>query len=698
MRPAPILPLLVALFAPAPALAQPRPERTHAITGDDYFTINVIDSCALSPDGSLVAYTEARWDESLDKRNTDLWVVDVRTKEPLRLTFDPASDSHPEWSPDGRWIYFTSAPERAGEEKPPYDGETQVWRISPTGGEAQPVTRVEGGVEAFELARSGRTLYYTVPREHFDEDEWKSLRKENKGLEFGHGVVELSDLRRLDLTTWRDETVLESSRVIQEFAVSPDESRIAMLTTPDRNLITNEGWSRVDVWTRAAGETLTLPDALWREQAPTPFGWLLGLEWSDDSRALAFRIDFDGHPGELFVAEFDDRKHTGSTRIVRPNEVTLDGGLIDWIPGSRDLCFVAEDHARVRAYCVRAVRNGRQGAAETLTPGDVAVAVLSFGRAPDRMAVVTPGLDHPPDVFLVSWASGSPLFERLTRANPHVDEWMLPSIRIVSWKAPDGATVEGILELPAGYDPARDGPLPMAVEIHGGPTSATRYSMSFAIYGRTLFPARGWAVLSPNYRGSTGYGDKFLVDLIGRENDIEVQDILAGVDSMVERGIADPGRLAVMGWSNGGYLTNCLITTTDRFKAASSGAGMFDIVSQWSAQDTPGHNINYQRGLPWEAEEAYRSASPIFNAENITTPTVIHVGGADERVPPIHSRALYRAMRHYLHVPVELIVYPGEPHSLGKRSNRKAKMEWDQAWFDHHVLGKASQGDPPADR
>jgi len=226
----------------------------------------------------------------------------------------------------------------------------------------------------------------------------------------------------------------------------------------------------------------------------------------------------------------------------------------------------------------------------------------------------------------------------------------------------------------------------MVVAIHGGPTAMSKYRFQFWTYGRTLLPARGYAVLLPNYRGSTGYGDDFVTELVGRENDIDVQDILSGVDAMVERGIADPDRLGVMGWSNGGFLTNCIIARTDRFKAASSGAGVIDQVMQWGIEDTPGHVINFMEGnLPWSDPAEYRAGSPLFNLQKVRTPTLIHVGQNDPRVPAAHSRTLYRGLRYYLKVPTELIVYPGEGHGLTTYTHRKAKMEWDLAWFDRYI-------------
>lgn len=225
------------------------------------------------------------------------------------------------------------------------------------------------------------------------------------------------------------------------------------------------------------------------------------------------------------------------------------------------------------------------------------------------------------------------------------------------------------------------------MQLHGGPTWAEPYALRLSTRGHGLWAARGWAVFHPNYRGSTGYGDDFLVQLVGAENAIEVADILSGVDHLVAQGIADPDQLGVMGWSNGGYLTNCVITQTDRFKAASSGAGVFDQTLQWATEDTPGHVINYMQGLPWEVPDAHLAASPLFSADSISTPTVIHVGEHDPRVPVEHARALYRALHVYLDVPVELLVYPGQGHSLSPPTFRAAKMAWDRAWFDNYVLG-----------
>lgn len=666
--------------------------RDHDITSDDYFTIGVITNCVMSPDGKYAAYTESRWEPPNEKRNMDLWVVEVGSKVVRRLTFDPAVDYSPKWSPDSRWIYFTSRRTRAGEEHPPYDGKRQVWRVRADGGEPFAVTRVKGGIDRYDLSRDGKTLYYTVGTEDVD-DEWKDLRKEYKDLEYGHGVVEFSQLWKLDLASWRAEKLIDEKRVIRSFSVAPDGRRIAMITTPNELLITNEGQSRLDVYDARSKTVTPLPDRMWRDEAPSPYGWLGAPDWSHDGNSLAFIVDFDGYPAEVLVANLsvsDTGEETVSIqKLRRLNEVSVTGSHVQWRGDSHDLCFVAEDHARVRVYCVADVIGGEQGSSRELTPGDISVDAFSLASSGKAVAVVMSTVTHPPDVFLYPNDGPASAPARLTHANPQVDTWKLPSIEIMSWTSPDGTTVDGILELPPGYQPGTK--LPAIIELHGGPTASSKLRMRFWVYGRVLMAARGYAVLSPNYRGSTGYGDKFLTDLIGHKNDLDVADILSGVDAFVERGIADPDRLGVMGWSAGGYLTNCLITKTTRFKVASSGGGILDTAMQWGTEDTPGHVINFQQGFPWNQADGMRAASPLFDLDKVTTPTIIHVGEVDPRCPPAHSRALYRALHEYLGVPTELVIYTGQGHSPMTYTTRKAKMAWDLAWFDKYLPVKKTE-------
>ena len=655
-------------------------QRDHVIVPEDYFSLVYAGSPAVSPDTESVAWIQSGWTGPGAGRKSELWLTDLDARTSRRLTFDLARPHGPVWSGNGEWIYFGGRWDR-GEENPPYDGSHQVWRIRPDGTGLFSVTRLEDGVGLFELTSDGSRLYYTVGEENHD-DEWEDLKQKWSDLEYGHGVIEYNEVRVLDLSSWRDEQVLEATRVINFMALTRDGGKLAMQTTPDEEIIFNEGWSRIDVLDLASGDIEHVTSQAWREDHPSPFGWITEMNWAHDGKALAFGIAYDGFAQQLWVADWrDDDVHL--QRITRPHPVSLQGDIA-WRGKSRDLNYLGEDRGRVRVYQVDDVRDGKQGKTRDLTGGDVVCTGYDFDDEGKSAVVAADMLDRVGDLYNLEKGRVTPR----TNVNPQLASWILPQILDYTWTGGDGDEVHGILELPAGHDPTVDGPLPAIIELHGGPTSSTKYRFRLWIYGRALMAANGYALLSPNYHGSLGFGDEFLAKLIDRENEIEVTDIIAGTERLIADGIADPAKIGVMGWSNGGYLTNCMIVARpDLFQAASSGAGVLDMVIQWGVEDTPGHVVNFMQGLPWERPEHYQAGSPLYGLDKVVTPTLIHVGGNDPRVPPAHSRALYRALYHYLNVPVELIVYPDEGHGLSTYENRLAKMEWDLAWFDKYLIG-----------
>ncbi len=672
--------LVFATLISGSALAAP-PVRDHAIVAEDYFDLTVLGNLAVSPDGDQIAYTESRWGRGKEGRSTDLWTIGADGAELRRLTFDGMGASGPEFSPDGRTIFFLGKIDR-GTDAPPDNGKRQVWQISAAGGTPQPVTRAKEGVSHFTLTPTGDALIYTVEAET-PEGDWQDLQGQYPDLEYGHGIKQLHQVRRLDLKTWRDAEIMAAERVIWDMALSPDGRKLALITTTDNELIFMEGWSDVQVLDLESGalSTVTPPD--WRRDHPSPYGWLEDLAWSGDNQALAFAISYDGYASQIWVAEWD-RQGQSLRKVARPEMVTYSGGLT-WQGDKRTLCYRGESMARVQVFAAEEIKNGKQGKTRPLTIGDQVIAGFALDSGGRTLAAIVETITHTNDLFVFDKADRS---RRLTNVNPQVDTWILPQIEHVSWTGADGDECFGILELPPGYTRA-DGPLPTIIELHGGPTASTQFKLRLWIYGRTLMASKGYALLSPNYHGSTGYGDEFLEKLIGRENEIEVTDITNGVHWLIDQGIADPAKVGVMGWSNGGYLTNCMITAEpDMFAAASSGAGVLDMVIQWGTEDTPGHVINFVEGLPWQQAAHYQKASPLYHLDRVKTPTLIHVGGRDPRVPPAHSRALYRALRHYLDVPTQLVVYPGEPHGLTTHENRLAKITWDLAWFDKYLLGK----------
>ncbi len=676
------LPVALSLLAMA-AAAHSSP-RTHQITPEDFFTIANPGGLALSGDGKQAAWVQSYWDKESDGQKKELWRMTLPEGQPERLTFSEENEGAPQFSHDGTHLFFLKAESRGETPQAPYNGKPQIFRLTLATGDMVPLTREKEGVSQFALGPKGQALWYTGNKEHRNDDTFAAMRQAHSAPQYGHGTVTVNPLYRLDLNSYRSELVLDDNKVVWAFDVSPDGNRIARVITDDNELVHLEGWSDIALYDREQQRGWNLPDQAWRDQAPSPYGWLMQPRWSPDGSRLAFRIDYDGYPGQLFVTELNGKGDVVSQAdLTRSGDVTLNGDNIAWRPDSDEICYRGSEHARVRLYCTE-MDGTEQGKTRTLTDGDFVVGGYAFSRNGRELALTHNGLDHFYDIYTGRVGT---MPERRTDLNPQVASWQLPQLSIVRWTAPDGKPVEGILELPPGYQ-KEDGALPLVVQIHGGPTAATPFALQHRTYGRSTFAAKGWALLSPNYRGSTGYGDPFLVDLVGREHDIEVADILAGVDTLIAEGIVDGDKLAVMGWSNGGYLTNALISTTDRFKAASSGAGVWDQRLQWMLEDTPGHVINFMQGLPWEQPQAYDHGSSLSHAASIKTPTLIHMGENDARVPAPHAHGLYRTLQQYLNVPTELLIYPGEGHGLTTYQHKLAKMQWDLVWFEHYVLGK----------
>lgn len=649
---------------------------------DDYASLAAITDLTLSSDGKWIAYSEARWSKGEDNRRTDLWIVPSNGKEsPQRLTSDRANDRHPRFNEDGQGVYVLGNRKREADKKAPYDGTTQVWYIPLQGGEAKPLTQIEGGVDGFDYSPTDNALFVAVSHSTTDVDDFTALRSKHTKAEYGHGTRKTSAIYRLDLNTWRLTTHVKLDRYVREFAVAPDGRKIGMITAPDDTVITSEGRARIEVFDRGVGRIVTA-DESWRKSAASPYPWLEGLTWSGDSKQLAFCSIFDAYPAEIIQHTQEGSQWTAK-RVARPKNLHVRGYGAALAYAGTTLLFTREQQGSIDV--VPAVPEVLEKIAKEPLP-DRVVYSLAVSRDGQTMAMVASDSTQMPELFAGPMKEGGTL-KRLTTLNPQARDWAKPQVTHVTWKAPDGTMVGGVLELPPDYKKGTK--LPLVVALHGGPTTASKKELSFDPHnGRLYFAVNGYAVLLPNYRGSTGYGDSFVTDLVGQENDIEVKDILAGIKHLVQEGIADPNRVGVMGWSNGGYLTNCLITLKDspiKFKAASSGAGILDSVAEWGFNDEPAYPIVFKKGLPWETPEIYRKTSPTYGLGNATTPTIIHVGGGDERCPPGHSRMLYRALKEYNKVPTELIVYTGEPHGLTKLSNRLAKMEWDLAWFKKYL-------------
>lgn len=647
--------------------------REHVVQVADCFRLVTLGELATSPDGSLVAYLTTRWEDGRDTQVHELFLAGVRDGRSRRLDVPDAGLSRLRWSADSRAVWCLSAGGTAGPS-------AEIWSADAATGTARAIVRETRPVRAFDVAADGR-LYYSVEEPQPDRDAWSPLREEFPDLQCSPGTRSVGRVWCFDPATGDAQPCLAPGRFVWDLAVSPSGEWIALVAGPDGRMSTYEGASRVELYSLASPGEVLVPDERWRRDAPSPFGWIAGPAWSSDSRKLAFHVEYDGFPNEILVAHLSSPTSAAVTRIRRPDGVSSEGQLC-WWSGTHDLVFLGASSARARSIRVAAVSTQGQGDFRELTPGDVVIERHSPAVAEPLLLIARPTRTSPADLYVVDEPPG--VGRVLTDLNPAVRSWRLPSLDLVRWTSEDGTGVEGLLELPP--DGVARRPLPLVVLLHGGPNYCSKLAFRFWHFGRVAFAAEGWALFEPNYRGSTGYGDAFVTDLIGNRGRLDVQDVLTGIDALVDRGIADPERIAVMGWSYGGYLVNCLIAGSDRFRAASTGAGAIDRVVEWCTMDTPGFEVNFSGGHPWEAAGAMDAASPLRRLGRVRTPTLIHTGSGDERVPPHNGRALHRALHDCLGVPSQLVVYPGASHRLMRRSHRAAKMAWDHAWFRAHVL------------
>jgi dipeptidyl aminopeptidase/acylaminoacyl peptidase len=296
--------------------------------------------------------------------------------------------------------------------------------------------------------------------------------------------------------------------------------------------------------------------------------------------------------------------------------------------------------------------------------------------------------DEPTQLYAASWEApgDASRWVKLTNAAEKLAEFELGNYGSFRWKSSDGKEVEGVLVKPAGFEEGKR--YPLIVQVHGGPagTSTNSFSGSWATYAH-VWAGRGYLVFQPNYRGSSGYGEDFRRAIAGDYFRQGFDDIMTGVDALIDRGLADPDKLGHMGWSAGGHWSNWALTHTDRFKAIASGAGAVNWMSMWAQSDMQINREFYFQGKPYENRAHYLEVSPIAYIENAKTPTLIFCGTADPRVPSPQSRELYMSLKN-LGVPVEYIEFPGQGHGLTNPRYELVKMEAELAWFDKWINGK----------
>lgn len=684
--------MVFAIFGPITMLLGKAARAQRAITIDDYFQIHEVHDPQVSPDGQWIAYSVKTPLLKDDKNEERIWMIAAHGGEPIALTAEGTSSSHPRWSPDGKYIAFLSARN---------EGKTQVWLLNRLGGEAQRLTHTPQDID--ELAWSPDSTRLALLMRDASQEELEGFKKEDdkdsdkdkdskekkpKGQrpwvidrrQFKQDEIGYLDRRRthayiFDLSKRSLTQVTSGDYDDDQLAWSPDGRQLAFVsnrTTPDPDATYN-----TDIWVVAADNTDK--GAHLTEVTRSP-GEDREPAWSPDGKWIAYSTRLDPAVFEYGTKHLAVIPATSGEAKVLTQSFDRMITAPHFSPDGKTIYFVADDDGALNLCSVPAAGG------EITRPigGKLVVNGYDVAKNGDIAAQVAT-IDRPDEIFTLPGG-------KLTQVT-HTNDALFAQLKLshgeyVHFKSKDGTNLAGYLYKPLDYTPGKKGPT--ILRPHGGPVWA--YYAEFAHLAQ-LFAANGYAVLFPNPRGSTGYGQKYAQAIFADWGNKDFQDDMAMVDYAVQQGIADPEKLGVGGWSYGGISTNFIITQTTRFKAAISGAGEFLYSTNY------GHD-HYQRdwetelGRPWEKKALWDKMSPFYRVASITTPTLIMGGNIDWNVPIINGEQMYQAFKS-LGKTTELVVYPDEYHEFSTPSHIKDRLERYMAWYNHYVKGDSAPARPP---
>jgi dipeptidyl aminopeptidase/acylaminoacyl peptidase len=643
---------------------------------DDLEQVRDVSDPRVSPDGAWVAYTVSVPDTAKDQDDTDVWLASWDGKQQVRLTRSPADEHAARWSPDGRFLAFLS------DRDDPHEAD-QLWLLDRRGGEPERLTTFPGGVSDLAWSPDGRRLAMIVTdpdpdaREPGDTSSRGAKpividRFQFKEDETGWLGPQHDHLHLFDVATRKATQLLSGDHDEAAPSWSPDGRSLAFVSRRRPEYDRTDNYDLYVVQATAGAEprqltTFAGPDMNpeWGSRAPA---------WSPDGSLIAY---LQGGALELLYYGIQSVAVVpaagGPARVLTK---ALDRNALS-PTFSRDgssVLFLLEGD---RVYHLARVPVAG-GAVERLVEGPRALTDVDLGRD-GRVVVASSSSDAPGELYAVEGRELRPI----TRQNA---DWLrsvrLAPVEEISVQSRDGTEIHGFMVKPADYQPGRR--YPTILRIHGGPV--WQFYHDFENLDWQVYAAHGYVVLGVNPRGSSGRGEKFATAIFAKWGQRDAQDVLAAVDWAVAQGIADPERLGVGGWSYGGILTDEVIARDQRFKSATSGAGIGNALAGFGT-DQYVKEYEAELGTPWKNLKAYLEVSyPLLHADRIVTPTLFLCGDDDWNVPLLNSEQMYQALKS-LGRDTQLIVYPGEPHSLKKPSHRLDRMRRYLAWHGKYLAG-----------
>lgn len=636
------------------------------LTPEDMYLVRDVSDVRLSPAGTRVVYTVSVDDATLDETSSDLWMSPLEGGAEVQLTHTPQSEHTPRWSPDGQTIAFLS-------DRADADAGDQVWLLDLRGGEARQLSTSANEITEIAWSPDGNKIAFvaTVVPEKSEDDKPRPIvidRYFFKQDISGYLGEERSHIFLLDVADGAITQLTDGDYNEQQVSWSPNGKRIAFVSKRGEDFDRDENWDIYVTDARPAAKIEQLTSSPGSD-GDADYGWGSGPpDWSADGKRIAFL--HGGALEDIWYGLFQVGViNSGGTELALPTKA-LDRNTYGprWSEDGRSLYFLLEDDQGVQLARI----NLADGEVRRLTPAQRVV--HEFDLAADGTIVFVASSPAEP---AEAWVLAGERLRRLTAQN---DAWLadielLPATTI-AFDSADGREIHGML-----VNPEAAKKRPLVLRIHGGPVSQYQYEFDFEWQ---MFAAAGYAVAGINPRGSTGRGYAFQKALFAEWGYADVPDILAAVDHLVDAGIADKDRLGVGGWSYGGILTNYVIASTDRFKAAISGAGMSNMLGGYGI-DQYVREWELELGLPWKNTETWLKLSyPFLKADRIKTPTLFMCGAADFNVPLAASEQMYQALRS-LNVPTQLVIYPEQFHSITRPSFQLDKRKRYLAWYEQYL-------------
>lgn len=649
---------------------------------DDVLAIKAVQGAVVSPDGSQVIYTVAQWEPDQDRmeRRTRVWKVATSGTAPARqITFGERADTQPQWSPDGAYISFISS--RGGA-----DAKSQIYLMYADGGEAWKLTDAKENVSSYSWAPDGSRIAYVTTDPRTAEEE-AAIKKRDDERVF-EGDFRYQHAWVVDVATKQSTRITAGTEFTLQGAPSwsPDGRRLVFGAAATPMLRDN----RRDIYiAEVSGQPANGPTGQPAkvEKISTNWGNDAQPRWSPDGGTIAWVSEPNTTPplpdGTASSVILQQRLmlYDVNAKTIKDAGAGLDAdmGTPTWTNEGTRVMFVTGRRAynEVMAYDVKTGQYTQLTQRKTVNG-------TSVSRDSRTIVFTADAPDAATEVFVTDPSFANP--RRLTNTNPQLANFAKGETEVITWKSTDGVEVEGVLLKPVGFEAGTR--YPTLVVAHGGPAGAYVNGSRFGgLEGGQVWAGKGWAVFYPNPRGSSNYGQKTLAANVTDWGGGDFRDIMSGVDALVARGVADPDKLAHIGWSYGGYMTAWVVTQTTRFKAAMVGAGLTNMWSMYGTNDIPSVLIAYFGGIPnAKTLPHYLDRSAMSHIDKVKTPTLILHGANDERVPVGQAYEMYRGLKDR-GIPTELVFYPREGHGIQEYYHQKDRLERIYNWVTKYTLG-----------